>query len=103
MIRRYNNMEDASNEGVRIYYKFETVKQLTSYCNGNNKLDWVQECTGPNYDNMEKEAYDLCVNHLRNNKNKILVYYAVDYNVCESFDGELGQKFPEHEILVDYN
>jgi hypothetical protein len=97
LVKKYDKMEDASNEGVKIYQIFEDKKDLFEYVNG-APLDWVNECTGPCFENMSEEDFILCKKAIE--EGSILVYVSVDYNVVEDFDYDVKKL---GNILVDYN
>lgn len=97
LVKKYNDMEDASNEGVHLNCVFENKKELFEYVNG-APLDWVNECTGPCFDNMAEEDFIKCKKAIE--EGSVLVYVSVDYNVVQDFTYDL---FKLGELVVDYN
>jgi hypothetical protein len=86
---KLNNHPDAGNEGVRIYLLSETVDELKEYVN-KGPLDWAQKPTGPRFNRMTEEHYNLCKEIIE--EGGIAVECWIDYNVCEKFDNDYGNK-----------
>jgi len=91
-----DSQPEASNEGARIYWDFETIRELKEHVN-NGPLDWVKEIVDPNFENMDKERYEMCKEHI--NEGNIVCEAAVDYNVCEIFT---DSEWSNYIISYDY-
>ena len=74
--------EDAQNEGVRIYLLTDSKEELDEYCN-EGPIDWAQKPTGPHFNRMMKEHYEMCLEIVQNGGTAVDVW--IDHNVAEQF------------------
>lgn len=90
-IAELNENPEASNEGVRIYFKAQNVKELQEYAN-NGPMDWAARPFGPEFINLSEETYTICKESIEAGKPTMKVW--VDYGVCEEFE-----KYWKNEII----
>jgi hypothetical protein len=94
-VKKLDKHPDAGNEGVRIYKTFKTKYQLDRYTN-NAPMDWVQKARGPQFKNLSKRLYKVCLEVIKDKH--YAVYMAIDYNVVDKFHS----KWDEHIIERAY-
>jgi predicted peroxiredoxin len=77
-----SNHRDASNEGVRMYMNVSSIESLDEYTN-DGPIDWAQKPTGPRFNNINQEHYNMCKEIIE--EGHVAIECWVDYNVCEQF------------------
>lgn len=93
-LEEMNNEPDYSNEGLRIWNKFETKKELWEEATG-RPYDWASKPFHPQVENMSQEVFDLCLQVI--NDGYIALYVAVDYNACDAFEeGKYKDRLEQH-------
>lgn len=70
------------NEGVRKYFKAETLQELQDHVN-DGPFDWAARPGGINFYNMSEEHYNKLVPLIK--QGHIVTEVWVDYNACEIF------------------
>jgi len=91
-VAELNNHEDAGNEGVRMYMEVDSMESLDEYTN-DGPIDWAQKPTGPRFNNINQEHYNMCKEAI--NEGHVAIECWVDYNVCEIFDEDNRDKILE--------
>jgi len=81
-----------SNEGVRIWKRFDTMKKLYEYATG-QPYDWVSKAMTPILKNMCAETYHMCKEAIKDGC--VAFYVAVDYNACDEFEQSQYKKMME--------
>ena len=84
-ISAYNDLSEATNEGVRCYFSADTLKSLQEYTN-DGALDWASLPGGPQFIRMSESNYEECKAEIEKGCSVAEVW--VDYNVCERFTDE---------------
>jgi hypothetical protein len=82
-MKKLNRHPDASNEGVTIYLKTNSIDELNEHTN-DGPIDWAQKATGPRFNNIGEENYKKFKEIIQ--EGYFAVSCSVDYNVCEKFD-----------------
>lgn len=77
--------EYAANEGVQVSMLVDSLEELDQYVN-EGPIDWAQKPTGPRFERMVEEHYNICKKHISHGG--VAVEIWVDYNVCDEFQEE---------------
>ncbi len=91
-INELDKHEDAQNEGCRIYMIATTMDELNEYTNG-RPFDWASKACGLNFENLNKEHYNLCKEVVE--EGGIAIQCWIDWNVCEQFDDDYSDQVIE--------
>ncbi len=83
-INKLDGDPEATNEGVQIWKRLDTKKELYEYAT-ERPYDWASKAMAARLINMEQEAFDKSLKAINDGHKVILV--AVDYNICEKFEG----------------
>jgi hypothetical protein len=88
-----NDEPDASNEGVRTYEQFKTIKELNEFTIG-RPYDWASKPRGLIFENLSEEDYKVYKEAIENG----YVAYQVwcDWNVSELFE----ERCPFHCVEI---
>jgi hypothetical protein len=93
-LEEMNQNPDYCNEGLRIWNKFETKKELWEEATG-RPYDWASKAFHPQVENMSQDVFDLCLQVI--NDGYIALYVAVDYNACDAFEvGKYKDRLEQH-------
>ena len=74
--------EDAQNEGVSVYLLTDLKEELDEYTN-EGPMDWAQKPTGPHFNRMSQEHYEMCLEVVNHGGTAVDVW--IDHNVAEKF------------------
>ena len=72
-----------SNEGVRVWERFDTKKQLYEYAT-DRPYDWASKAMAPVLEQMDERTFNICLEAINNGC--VAFYTAVDYNACDEFE-----------------
>lgn len=81
-LEEMNNEPNYQHEGLRIWDRYNTKKDLYEYATG-KPYDWVSKAFHPQVENMGQREFDKCLEMIQ--KGYIVLYVAVDYNAAEDF------------------
>jgi hypothetical protein len=82
-INKLDENPEYQNEGVRVWEKFETKKQLIEYAT-DKPWDWVSKAMAPIPTEMDPESFNACLEAIEDGD--IALFVGVDYNACEEFE-----------------
>jgi hypothetical protein len=82
-IDKLDENPEYQNEGVRIWEKFETKKQLIEYAT-DKPWDWAAKAMAPIPTEMDQESFNACLEAIEDGA--VALFVGVDYNACEEFE-----------------
>lgn len=82
-LKEMNQNPEYENEGVKIWSRFDTKKELMEEATG-RPWDWVSKAMNPPIDNMDPRTFDICLSAI--NEGYVALYVGVDYNACDEFE-----------------
>jgi hypothetical protein len=82
-VNTLDNDPEATNEGVQIWKRLNTKKELYEYAT-DRPYDWASKAMAARVVNMEQEAFDKSLKAI-NDGYKVIVL-AIDYNVRNTFE-----------------
>lgn len=82
-IHEMDENPEYANEGVRVWNRFDTKKELYEYAT-DRPYDWASKAMSPQIVNMCDETFYMCLDAIK--EGCVAFYVAVDYNACEEFE-----------------
>jgi len=70
-------------EGLRIWERFDTIKELYEHATG-RPYDWASKPFHPQIENMDEEAFNECLAAIKDGY--VALYVAVQYDACDEFE-----------------